>query len=75
LAGLVHQDVGGLQIPVNDAALMSMIHGIADLRDEFQARSQVEMPLLGELDEGPPSMNSIAKYGCEPKPLSAVPAS
>jgi hypothetical protein len=54
LACLVDDDFAGLQVAMNDAALMSMVHRIANLRDEFQTRSQVEMPLLGELDEGLP---------------------
>jgi len=48
----VHQNVAGLQIAMNQPALMCMIDGIADLRHELQARSQVELPLLDEITQG-----------------------
>jgi hypothetical protein len=53
LACLIHQDICGLQVPMNDAALMRMIQRIADLRHQLQTRPYIEMPLFGELKQGP----------------------
>jgi hypothetical protein len=51
LAFLVNQDIFGLQITVNDSALMGMIYGIADLRHQCETSPQVEMILFGELHQ------------------------
>ena len=51
LACLVDEDVTGFQVPVNDAALMRVVHRIADLRNQFQTRTQIEMLLPRELNQ------------------------
>jgi hypothetical protein len=34
LTGLVDRDVGRLEVPVDDAAVVGMLHGVADALDE-----------------------------------------
>jgi|GEM_PF-4660435 len=41
LARLIHQDVTRLEIGVNQAALMRMPHGFADLDHDFRPLAQV----------------------------------
>ena len=39
----INQDVGGLQIAMDDAALVSVVHGIADLRNQLQALPRIQV--------------------------------
>jgi hypothetical protein len=47
LAALVHQDVGRLQIAVNDAALVGVVHGVADARHEFEPLAGTQGAIAG----------------------------
>jgi hypothetical protein len=41
LAGLVHQDVGGLEVAVDDAVLVGVLHSVADPRQQPLRRAGV----------------------------------
>ena len=43
LARILHQNVARLQVAVNDAPLMSMIHGLADFEHQLQPFAGVQM--------------------------------
>jgi hypothetical protein len=43
LARFIHEDIAGLEIAMNDAALMSVLHGVADSHHDFQASAYAEM--------------------------------
>ena len=42
LAALIHQDVGRLEIAVDDAALVRVLDGVADVGHQLQAMAEVE---------------------------------
>ena len=43
LTGFIDQDVGWFQVTVDKAALMGMLHGIADFRDQLQPLAWIEL--------------------------------
>ncbi len=42
LAGVIHKDVARLQVAMNDTLVMSVLHRVAHLRQQLQARSRVQ---------------------------------
>ena len=46
-AGLAHQDVARLQVPMDDAALVRVMNGFAHLRHEFELLAHAQAVLLG----------------------------
>ena len=53
LAGLVHDhDVAGLDVAVDDALLVGVVHGAADGDEEGEALAEVEVVLLAVLGDG-----------------------
>ena len=52
LATLVDQDVAGLQVAMNNAALVRVLHRIADFDHQRQSLPRVELRVIGVVDEG-----------------------
>ena len=61
---------------MDQPALVSVLHRVADPGDQLEPLPRVERVVGGvSRQQHAPTMNSIAKYGCGPEPVSAVPAS
>jgi hypothetical protein len=54
LAGLIYQDVARLEIAVNQAPLMRMLHGFADLDHQLQPLPGTQTMLFGIVPQGAP---------------------
>ena len=52
LTGLLHEDVGGLEVAVDDAPVVGVLHGVADPRHQAQAGGEVEAVAVGVLVQG-----------------------
>ena len=51
LAALIHQNIAGLEIAVNDPSLMRMVHGVANLRHQLQPLPRVQLMALRILEQ------------------------
>ena len=69
----VHQHVGGLEVAVDDALLVGVLHGFADGQEELQPLAALSRCSSQYSVMGTPSTYSITKYG-RPS-LGDVPAS
>ena len=49
LSGLLHQDVGGLEVAVDDALVVGVLHRVADPRQQTHAGGEVEAVAVGVL--------------------------
>ncbi len=47
----IHEHVGGLKVAVDNAALVPVVHRVADLHEEVEACLEIERLLLGEVDQ------------------------
>ena len=54
LAVLADEDVAGLEVAVNDAALVGVLDGIADARDQLHALGDAQAAILGEFGQRRP---------------------
>ncbi len=48
----VDQDVAGLQVTMNDAFLVAVMDGVADLAEQLEPLARAELLLLGVLRDG-----------------------
>ena len=55
LAGLVHQDVAWLQVAVDDALVVGVLHRVAHLRQQLQPCGRTELLAAGVLVERQPA--------------------
>ena len=52
LTGLLHEDVGGLEVAVDDAPVVGVLHRVADPRHQAQRGRRVEAVAVGVLVQG-----------------------
>ncbi len=52
LARFLDQDVAGLEVAMNDALVVGVLHGIADLGQKLEACGQIEIAAAGVLVQG-----------------------
>ena len=55
LAGLIDQDVAGLEVAMNDALVVGVLHRVAHPGQQFEARCRVETATAGVLVQGHPA--------------------
>ncbi len=55
LAGLIDQDVAGLEVAMNDALFVGVLHRVAHLGQQLEARRRVETATAGVLVQGHPA--------------------
>jgi len=51
LAGFIHEDIAGFEIAVDDAALMSVVNGLADAGHELQPLASCQLMGVGVLEQ------------------------
>jgi hypothetical protein len=66
------EDVGGLQIAVDDALRVRVLDSAADLQEQLQPFARRELVGIAELRDRHAAHSSITKYG---RPVSVAPAS
>ena len=75
LSRRIDEDVRRLQIAMDDALLVRVLDGVADLREQLSRSASDSFRRATSSFSGRPRTSSIAKNGWTPCPVSATPAS